>query len=948
MTIASTLNIAKEALLTQQTAITVTGHNIANVNTPGYSRQVLDLSAPPATPTGAGYIGNGVQADSVVRQYDKFMLQRLMDQNATLSNLTSQQQSMQVISTTFNEVPGKAVNELLSNFWASWQSLSNNPELSSNRQTVVQQGQILSEQLQSMSAQLAQARSDNSLSLKSSVQSVNSITQQIADLNAKITSSETTKQQQNDLRDTRDGLLKSLAGYVNVHYFEMANGADTVIMADGHSLVNGNQSWQLDWSNNGLQWVNPNPGTGVSTSTTLNSSTYMGGSIGGLLETNSQLTEGNPDNYVGRLNSLANSIIRTVNQQHSQGVGTTSFSDVLTSSEQAGNATLLNTTVDTRTAADTLAAGTFTLNGRSVGRIDGSVVTYGQAMGKAASAASAINAASAGVLAKLTTQVAGGAVTPMTAAENGSILSFTVNGVAVSYTVDTTSASNDTNSTILAQHLAGAINSAIGAHNLANQPQVTISAAVGNGGNGGAQDAIVLKNTNQGDESSITIGALNSVDSLGNPSNSIAKAGLTAGTQVADATHNTGELSLFAQGAISIDGGSDDTSLAQLGWAGMITYSNQAVAANTSGSPSITTFTLNNQNFTVSVPAGSSAAQGAQLAVNAINKLATTTGVTATVGDGTNGGPLNSVVFSSQTANLAVSNYTVTSGPDVLGFSNFTKKGVAAADPSPGDGKLTYTAADNSVTHSLMDLNYADSLKTDGGSFNLWIYNSDGTLALAQPVSISLTRAYTLDDVAQTINASINQAAHTSNPWVKASVVGNSLTLTPDGSHNFAFGNDTSNFLASVGLNTFFTGSSAANIGVNSTVANNLNDVAAGQVNQYGEIFAGDNSNALKITNIQGDASVTYTGRGTQTDTLDGFYNSLIAEVGLKGQNVSSELTYNTQVNDQLNQIRDSTSGVSLDEEMANLIKFQHAYSAAAKLISTSDEMMQTLLATIR
>ena len=170
--------------------------------------------------------------------------------------------------------------------------------------------------------------------------------------------------------------------------------------------------------------------------------------------------------------------------------------------------------------------------------------------------------------------------------------------------------------------------------------------------------------------------------------------------------------------------------------------------------------------------------------------------------------------------------------------------------------------------------------------------------------------------------------------------------LTPDANHDFAFANDNSNFLASMGLNTFFTGHSVATIAINQTVASNLSHLNAGQVTDYGEIFTGNTDNAILITNIQRDENITYTGRGTSTDTLDGFYNSLIAEIGLKGKSVNTDLEYNQLVLDQLNEIRDATSGVSLDEEMANLIKFQHAYSAAAKLISISDEMMQTLLDT--
>ncbi len=280
MSIAATLNIAKEALLTHMSAISVTGHNIANVNTPGYSRQILNLTTPESTPIGVGFLGNGVRSDSITRQYDMFMVQRMMDQNATITNLTTQQQSMRVIETSFNEVPGLAVNELLGKFWDSWQALSNNPELSANRQTVVQQAELLNEQLNSMSSELTQTKFDTGVAMKAAISDVNALTKQLADLNAKITASETSKQQQNDLRDTRDNMLKELGGYVDINYFESGSGAYTVMMSDGHSLVNSNESWSLDWADNKLQWVNIQS-SAKETRTTLDSSTSLGGKIGG-------------------------------------------------------------------------------------------------------------------------------------------------------------------------------------------------------------------------------------------------------------------------------------------------------------------------------------------------------------------------------------------------------------------------------------------------------------------------------------------------------------------------------------------------------------------------------------------------------------------------------------------------------------------------------------------
>ncbi|MCJ7600520.1 MAG: flagellar basal body protein, partial [Desulfobulbaceae bacterium] len=88
--ISQILNSAKEALLAHQQAVAVAGHNIANVNTPGYTRQSLALT--PAVPTqeGIGFFGNGVRGLAINRHYDQFMVKRLIGQNSTLSNLEAQ------------------------------------------------------------------------------------------------------------------------------------------------------------------------------------------------------------------------------------------------------------------------------------------------------------------------------------------------------------------------------------------------------------------------------------------------------------------------------------------------------------------------------------------------------------------------------------------------------------------------------------------------------------------------------------------------------------------------------------------------------------------------------------------------------------------------------------------------------------------------------------------
>jgi len=85
---------------------------------------------------------------------------------------------------------------------------------------------------------------------------------------------------------------------------------------------------------------------------------------------------------------------------------------------------------------------------------------------------------------------------------------------------------------------------------------------------------------------------------------------------------------------------------------------------------------------------------------------------------------------------------------------------------------------------------------------------------------------------------------------------------------------------------------------------------------------------------------------GTVTTTIEHYYHGMVSSIGITSESISRGREYNEVMVNKLGEIRDSISAVSLDEEMTNLIKFQHAYTAAAKLISVSDEMLETLLST--
>jgi flagellar hook-associated protein 1 FlgK len=179
------------------------------------------------------------------------------------------------------------------------------------------------------------------------------------------------------------------------------------------------------------------------------------------------------------------------------------------------------------------------------------------------------------------------------------------------------------------------------------------------------------------------------------------------------------------------------------------------------------------------------------------------------------------------------------------------------------------------------------------------------------------------------------------------------LNINAESGYTFAFSDDTSNILAALGINTFFQSSNSRDIAVNDNIINNKNNIAAARIDSSGEFAEGDNTNALAISELQyRDVTVRQWSYGEEgvspqdvnNTTLDEYLHMFVSSVGIKSQSLQRTKEYKETIQTELNTARDNISAVSLDEEMTNLIKFQQAYTAAAKLITTADEMLDTLL----
>lgn len=264
-----------------------------------------------------------------------------------------------------------------------------------------------------------------------------------------------------------------------------------------------------------------------------------------------------------------------------------------------------------------------------------------------------------------------------------------------------------------------------------------------------------------------------------------------------------------------------------------------------------------------------------------------------------------------------------------------------------------YGAAHSDVPLSRDDSGLFWKDRLQAGNFSVGIYDPDGNLVIGNPGSAHFMDVNfdpatdSLDDVAAKINAAA--AAWTDgggNPILSATVTpDNKLEIQCVDGFTFGLGNDTSGLLAALGINTFFNGTTASDITVREEVVQNHNLVNAGHINGAGESNAGDSEIARQIAALA-DTKVSFTTwNGVKSNqSIGNYYGSIVSNVGGKAASANFNRTSVTIVANELEDRQSEVAGVNLDEEMTNLIKFQSSYKAAAKLITTADQMLQTLL----
>lgn len=315
----STLHIAKDALITNQYGLAVTGNNIANVNNTDYSRQTIEQVNKGNLAYGGFLFGTGVDASQVTQSVNQLLENRLTGEKSSLSGYEEAESYIRIIEDHFNESSENSISNILTNFWNAWNDLSNNPADASERLIVLENGKELSERFNRAYTYLEQVDVEISTKMISAVDRINDITEEIAELNKDIMGQET-QRTANDKRDQRNALLDELGKLVDVDIFEQPNGAVVANVANGLPVVNGTSNYELGAKNNQIIWYNSS-GIGQKINDRIE-----GGQLGGWLDIKEEVIP----KYKAELNELSHEVIWALNEQHSQGAGLSYHSDALT------------------------------------------------------------------------------------------------------------------------------------------------------------------------------------------------------------------------------------------------------------------------------------------------------------------------------------------------------------------------------------------------------------------------------------------------------------------------------------------------------------------------------------------------------------------------------------------------------------------------------------------
>jgi len=310
------IDIGLSALVAHRGAMDTEGHNLANVDTPGYHRQDALLTTNPGLPAVGssmslcgGQFGSGVQVTTVRRAQEAFLGLQTRMLKATTGRWSSAASPLREAESILSPGPGEDLSARLDEFWNAWENVANSPEDVSLRADLSESASTLADTFRSDTQQLESTRLTVDSGIKSRVDEVNTLASQVGELDRQISVAQAEGRSPNDILDTRDQSLERLSELCGAMPFS-SEGGQLIIYLDGRVLVQGESSYPISMTTGA---------GGVEIRSSYDNSTIQvaNGEIGGLLYARDT---GIPA-YLDQLNTLAGTLVTEVNARHRAGFG---------------------------------------------------------------------------------------------------------------------------------------------------------------------------------------------------------------------------------------------------------------------------------------------------------------------------------------------------------------------------------------------------------------------------------------------------------------------------------------------------------------------------------------------------------------------------------------------------------------------------------------------------
>lgn len=339
------LELSRRALESQQVALNITGHNIANANTQGYTRQIANLTSttPDSIPIAGRNLslGTGVTLDTITRARDAFVDRQFRSETSKQQYWGAKQDSLTKVEDIINEPSDNSLSNDMNQFWVAWSELSKDPQNAGARSVVKERTLTLTDSLHSISTQISDRQNDLDSQVNVQISQINVYANQIKDLNDQIKRAEVSGDNPNDLRDSRDNLVDELSKIVNVRVTETPDPKFTDRQVNSYRVDIGDPPQTLvdDGVVSELEGVTTSTGLGGNGITAVQwKDSDNNHSVGdplvlgqnlGTLQANIETRDTFLTALQGKYDTLAEGIVTAVNELHqtgTTGTGTTNIS----------------------------------------------------------------------------------------------------------------------------------------------------------------------------------------------------------------------------------------------------------------------------------------------------------------------------------------------------------------------------------------------------------------------------------------------------------------------------------------------------------------------------------------------------------------------------------------------------------------------------------------------